>query len=99
MSPPIPKSKRPACASEPRTGGTGKTARSDRTTCVLGSIHMDRTDAARNWVRDGRDRPLSREAFIDLAIDELTQRLLRENPDFRLPPSCAFMPESKPANP
>ena len=62
-----------------------------RTTCALSAVSDARVEAARLWLPSATNKPVSKQDFISLAVDELTKRLLAEHPDFKLPPSCAFV--------
>lgn len=87
--------KRRAGAGLPRRNGTDRTKgnglREGRTTtCAVDSVRDARVEAARLWRLDAAGRALSKKAFIELAIDVLTRLVLKENPSFKLPPSCEF---------
>lgn len=61
-----------------------------RTTCALSAVSDLRVESARLWLLDTDGKPVSKQQFISLAVDELTRQLLAEHPDFKLPPSCSF---------
>jgi len=74
-----------------RTEGNPILLTEGRTTCALSAVSDARVEAARLWLPSASTKPVSKQDFISLAVDELTKRLLSEHPDFKLPPSCAFV--------
>jgi hypothetical protein len=73
-----------------RTSGQPTDRAEGRTTTPCNMLSADRANAARAWWRDGDGKILTLGAFMSLAADELVRRTLRENPEFKLPPDCAF---------
>lgn len=61
-----------------------------RTTVPCAMLSADRAKATLPWWRDGEGKPMTLGDFFSLAADELVRRTLRENPNFKLPPACAF---------
>lgn len=82
-----PVGRRPSCASESGTAVTSGQRR--RTTCDVSQEANRLVDVARVWLRVG-GLSASKGIFIDAAVAELTRRLMRENPGFKLPPGVSL---------
>lgn len=90
-----PKSKRRAScrindAGTALTSGQPIRRLAGRTTCALSAVSDARVEAARLWVRSESGKAQTKQDFISDAIDMAVRSLLAANPDFKLPPACAF---------
>ena len=68
---------------------SGKDMGDGRTTRALAQVVIGRADLARLWLAKN-GRPMELTPFLEDAINASVRSVMASNPDFKLPPWCAF---------